>query len=193
MRLFVAVVPPERALDQLAELMTGFGVVVSSPSDPDDRGGSGGGRGARDRVRWTNRSQWHITLRFLGNVIEPEEVVNALEGADLAATSPVEAAMGRAVERLGRGVLCVPVAGLDELAVAVTKATAHIGQPPEPRPFHGHLTLARLPRKGRVDTSPWVGRSITARWPVDEVHLMRSRTDPDSARYQTLYRASLGS
>lgn len=197
MRLFIAVHPPENVLDQVAQLVAGFGVTGadepdSSTTDPDAQAAWRGQRSARARIRWTTRSQWHVTLRFLGDLRDPNEVVSALERADLAAPGWVEASMGPAVERLGRGVLCVPVAGLDTLAVAVIEATAHIGQPPDPRPFHGHLTLARLPRKGRVDTSAWVGRAIGASWPVEAVHLMRSQTHLHGARYETLHAAPVG-
>lgn len=197
MRLFIAVHPPGGILDQVAQLVGGFGVTgVDEPdgsmADPDAQAEWRGQRSARGSIRWTTRSQWHVTLRFLGDVPDPDDVMSALERADLASVGWVEASMGPAVERLGRGVLCVPVAGLDTLAVAVIEATAHIGQPPDPRPFHGHLTLARLPRKGRVDTSSWVGRAIAASWPVEAVHLMRSHTHSHGARYETLHATPVG-
>jgi RNA 2',3'-cyclic 3'-phosphodiesterase len=192
MRLFIAVHPPEHVLDQVEELVWGLAVSEGRSSHADDAAGPAGRRGGGRGIRWTTRARWHITLRFLGEVGDPAEVVDALGGASLSAMGPIEAAMGPAVERLGAGVLCVPVSGLDGLAGAVTRATAEIGRPPETRPFHGHLTLARLPRKGRVDTRPWVGQAIGARWPVDQVHLMRSHTDPDGARYETVHTTDVG-
>jgi RNA 2',3'-cyclic 3'-phosphodiesterase len=191
MRLFIAVHPLERVLDQVDELLRGFGVSEGRPSHTDDRSGPAG-RGARRGVRWTRRTQWHVTLRFLGEVDDPAPVIDALEGAGLRSLGPIEAAMGPAVERLGPAVLCIPVAGLERLAGAVTKATAELGRPPETRPFRGHLTLARLPRRGRVDTRPWVGQAIGATWPVEQVHLMRSHTHPDGARYEIVHATGVG-
>lgn len=146
MRLFVGVRPPDRVLDALD--------CLARP----DRAG----------VRWTRREQWHVTLRFLGEVEDPDPVVTALAGARL---PRCEARVGPRVEALGRQVLCVPVAGLDELAQAVGEATAGFGQPPDERPFRGHLTLARL-RRG----SPrhLTGAAVEGRFPVTEVRLVRS-------------------
>ncbi len=84
----------------------------------------------------------HITLRFLGDC-DQDEALRALESAALA---PAGVALGPAVERLGRGVLMLPAAGVDELAASVTDATSFIGQPPPDHPFVGHLTIARFKR-----------------------------------------------
>jgi RNA 2',3'-cyclic 3'-phosphodiesterase len=191
MRLFIAVHPPERLLDQVDELLRDLGVSAGHPSQADHRSGPTGHH-ARYGVRWTTRAQWHVTLRFLGEVDHPAPVIDALDGADLGSMGPIIASMGPAVERLGTAVLCIPVSGLDRLASAVTRATAELGRPPETRPFRGHLTLARLPRRGKVDTSPWVGQAIASTWPVEQVHLMRSHTHPDGARYEIVHATGVG-
>lgn len=172
MRLFVAVQPPEDVLDQVSELVT----ALREGGDADSVSG----------MRWTGRAQWHITLRFLGEVDDPDEVTDALGGAGLASPGPVEAMIGPKVDLLGQSVVCVPVAGLDGLASKVVAATEDVGEPPDPRPFHGHLTLARLPRRGRVDTSPWVGYPFFAAWPVNEVHVVQSHRQHDGSRYEVL-------
>ena len=64
--------------------------------------------------------------------------------------SPTAVTSGRGSAASAATVVCVPVAGLDELAAAVPRPTAAIGEPPDPRRFAGHLTLARLRRPGRV-------------------------------------------
>src|SRR4051794_16312682 len=110
MRLFVAVWPPEDVLDAIAAL--------DRPDTPS--------------VRWTGREQWHITLRFLGEVDGPPE--DLLE--PLAALAPAPVTFGPTTERLSGRVLVIPVHGLDDLATAVA-------DPAQTRPFHGHLTLAR--------------------------------------------------
>ena len=125
MRLFVAVRPPDDVLDAVAALA----------------------RPAHPGVRWTTRDQWHVTLRFLGEVGDPEPVAAALAAAPLPAAT---AALGPRVTALGSGVVCLPVAGLDALAAAVSEATAGWGRPPEHRRFRGHLTLARVDRPRRA-------------------------------------------
>ena len=144
-------------------------------------------RPERTGVRWTRRDQWHVTLRFLGRVDEPAEAVTALSSVDAPAT---EAVLGPEVSRLGRGVVCVDVQGLDEVAAAVIEATRHVGRPPEDRQFKGHLTLARVKGGGMRGL---VGAAVSARWPVGELHLVESRLHPHGARYETVARFPLRS
>jgi 2'-5' RNA ligase len=155
-RRFVAVWPPEEVLD-----------AVEALHRPVDLGG-----------RWTRRDQWHVTLRFLGDV-PLAEVVHALAGVG---DGPVEARLGPGVARLGRGVIQVPVDGLDGLADDVVARTASLGRPPEDRPFVGHLTLARLAGK----PPPGVLRQpIEATWTVAEVAVVASHLGGNAARYET--------
>jgi len=171
-RLFVAVQPPDDVLAAVAAL--------PRPERPD--------------VRWTSRDQWHVTLRFLGEVDDPAPVAAALDTAPL---PPAEAVLGPEVAALGRHVVCVPVAGLDALAAGVVAATASFGDPPDDRPFHGHLTLARIGRRrggsggasGRSAARPGdlTGAPFDHRFPVDAVRLIHSRLGPGGARYEDLH------
>ena len=136
-------------------------------------------------LRWTRHDQWHVTLRFLGES-DPEAAAVAL--ADLAA-QPAVAELGPVTRLLGQRIVVVPVDGLDELARTVVATTVGLGGPPADRPFTGHLTLARA--KGPVPSGT-VGIPITGRFPVGEVCLVRSRTLPEGAAYETLERFSLG-
>jgi 2'-5' RNA ligase len=160
MRLFVGVCPPERVLDALER--------VDRPK--------------RDGVRWTRRDQWHVTLRFLGEVADPDPVAAAL---DVAPLHGCEAQLGPEVEALGRHVICLPVAGLDELAQAVEQATAGFGQPPDDRSFRGHLTLARLRRRARP--TGLAGQAFEDRFRVTDVRLIRSHQDAGGSRYEDLH------
>lgn len=175
MRLFVALRPPEPVLDDLETLISGL-VRASSKE----------GRGQGDGLRWASRDQWHVTLRFLGDVEDPAEVVDAL--GERRRVGEVEAVLGPRVGLLGRSVLCLPVAGVDELADSVIAATAGIGRPPDDRPFRGHLTLARLRRGRASEARPCVGGRLEARWAVGELEIVRSHTDPEGARYETVAR-----
>lgn len=159
-RLFVAVVPPAPAL-----------AAVDRLARPEAAG-----------VRWTTRDQWHVTLRFLGEVPDPGPVAEALDAVSLTTAT---ASLGPRVATLGHGVLIVPVAGLDALAGAVVGATADLGQPPGDRPFRGHLTLARARRGASVRGLE--GEEVAAAFPVGEVRLVRSRLGRDGPRYEDVH------
>jgi 2'-5' RNA ligase len=137
-------------------------------------------------VRWTVAAQWHITLRFLGWVADEERARQALLRVDHDALTAV---VGPRLTVLGRGVLCVPVAGLDDLAAVVQAVTRGIGRPAPDRPFRGHLTLARA--KPGVDLRALSDTPFVAQWAVREVTLVASDTRPDGARYEVIDRCAL--
>lgn len=150
MRAFVAVWPPPEVV-----------ATISGLSRPEVEG-----------LRWTGPDQWHVTLRFLGEVDE-EEAASAFD--TISAGVPVVAEIGPATGRFGRRILHVPVSGLDELAAATVAATAGIGHPPEDRRFAGHITLARARHPRGVDLRPLTGASVAGRWVVPEITLVASR------------------
>lgn len=162
-RLFVAVTPPDEVLDAIAGLPR-----------PDEPG-----------VRWTTRPSWHVTLRFLGNDVDEDE---ALAAVDALVAPPAVAELGPAVSRLGRNVVCLPVAGLDALAATVREATADVGDPPEARRFAGHLTLARLKHRAACGVA---GTAFQARFDVQAVELVRSILGQSGPTYEVLARQPL--
>jgi 2'-5' RNA ligase len=156
-RLFVAVQPPDDVLD-----------VLEALERPIESG-----------VRYTTREQWHVTLRFLGEA-DVAQAVDALDSLDAA---PTTAVLGPLVSKLGRAVVVAPVGGLDDVARRVGEATAAVGEPVDPRPFAGQLTIARLRRRGACRIA---GAPVSAQFPVDELHLVRSELDPGGARYEQI-------
>jgi 2'-5' RNA ligase len=162
-RLFVAVRPPASVLDAIGELPR-----------PDAPG-----------VRWVPPEQWHVTLRFLGEA-SMASLVQAID--EMPACPPVEAVIGPQVSRLGRSVLCLPVVGLEPVAGAVVAATSHLGEPPDPRPFNGHLTLARLGRRGSCGLA---GHRFVARFTVDTIEVVRSTLAPSGAQHEVMHRRRL--
>ena len=166
-RLFVAVWPSDEVLDRLTAL---------------DRPPLAG-------LRWTTRDQWHVTLRFLGQVSVTEAVAGALR--TVSTCRAVDATLGPATGRFGRRVVHVPVAGLEPVAAKVLQATAQLGRPPDDRPFAGHLTLARVAKDARVNLAPLTGVGVAGGWRVDAVCLVESRLSPGGARYEVLERFPL--
>lgn len=162
MRLFVAVWPTPSVVAALASL--------DRPELPG--------------VRWTAREHWHVTLRFIGTVLD-EAAGDVAAALAAVAQGPVDASLGPSVRLLGREVVCVPVHGLAPLADAVRTATGAFGAPPERRPFKGHVTLARLRGRVRVPSPP-LGQPIDAHWPAGEIHLVESHLSSIGPRYETL-------
>jgi 2'-5' RNA ligase len=160
-RLFVAVWPPRDVIGALRRLP----------------------RLDHPQLRWTTEGQWHVTLRFLGDVDDPTPIDAAL-GAGLAACAPAVAVAERRVRRFGAGALGVPVRGLDDLATAVAVATQPWGSERAAQPFRGHLTLARC--RGRVPAAAMATGLPVLRWDVAEVALVRSHLGRAGARYETL-------
>lgn len=162
-RLFVAAWPSRDVCDVIAAL--------DRPEHP--------------AVRWTAPDQWHVTLRFLGEV--PEQELAALTAAlrALADQPAVDVEVGPATQRLSRWVFVVPVTGLGALGDAVVDATRSFGEPPDDRPFAGHVTVARA-RRGRPIPAALAGQPVSASWRVRELALVRSTPASQGARYETL-------
>jgi RNA 2',3'-cyclic 3'-phosphodiesterase len=158
-RLFVAVRPPDTVRRRLLEL----------PRDE------------QPGVRWVPPAQWHITLRFVGDA-PVEQVVERLAAVDLPSST---ARLGPVVSRLGRDAVVIPVTGLDALAGTVRAATEDIGRPPGPRPFNGHLTLARLRQRVACGVA---GTRFVDEFQVAEIELVSSVLEPTGAVHQVVGR-----
>ncbi len=150
-RTFVAVWPPTAVIDELAALTV------------------------PDGVRRTKPENMHVTLAFLGDVADPAAVVDALAGRRW---DPVEVAVGPRLAWLGRGVLVVPVSGLDQWAAQVADA---LGQRRD-RPFRGHLTVART----RSRRQPPVDVPVEHHFRARSVAVVVSELGPNGATYTTV-------
>lgn len=186
-RLFVAVWPPPvvvEAVEAVAEALRRRAGDV--PAGAGDTRGASAAAIARG-LRWTDPADWHVTLRFLGQV-DHASAVGAF-GAIERQARPVVARVGPNTGRFGRRVLHVPVQGLEELAAAAVAATSDVGEPADDRPFAGHLTLARARARGGADLSSVVGVPVSAVWEVEEITLVASRpgaTGAGVARYEVV-------
>lgn len=161
-RLFVAVWPPPAVVDLLHGLPRADG----------------------PRLRWTTPDQWHITLRFLGDVDE-DDAVHLLAAVD---GRPCAVELGPAVTRLATDLVVAPVHGLDALAAAVWAVHPELGAAPHADGFRGHVTVARQRGGGSTAAD---GASIAASFLVDEIALVRSELHPEGARYTTVTRRRL--
>ena len=145
---------------------------------------------------------WHITVRFLGEVFQPDRVAAALDAACRG-----RPALPCVVEGLGTFPATgfppgkkarvawagVRASGITALATAVEQATAAFGEPPERRPFVAHVTLARLPNP--ADLRSLVDRhraTLFAQGTIDRVVLYRSTLGPGGPRYEQVHVVRLG-
>jgi 2'-5' RNA ligase len=165
MRMFVAVVPPERAVEDLGEFLA-----------PRQEAGSG--------LRWAVPEQWHVTLAFLPQV--PKRSLDDLlarlqRAADRRTPFDLTVAGGGAFPNAARAK--VLFAGLDvsdaeelrRLATGARAAAGKAGAEVTGTRFHPHLTLARLGRP--VDVTRWIRVFDAYRgptWQAAEITLIQS-------------------
>lgn len=157
--------------------------------------------GLHSRLSWTRPENWHLTLRFLGDVEEKrvEEVRTALARMTF---SPFTMQAGRPGffpnDRKPR----VLWLGLDqgapqcrELFHRVEDLMEPLGMSKEKRPFRAHLTLARI-RQDKGDDWKEVLRSLRARqWPpfaCRELVFWKSDLGPGGPRYTRLQTCEAG-
>jgi 2'-5' RNA ligase len=172
--------------------------VAVWPDDLTVRRLSGLDLGSVPGLRTVRAEQWHVTLRFLGDVQEDllPELVDTLGGATTRIRAPVRCTIGPATAWLGgTRVLQIPATGLDGVAEAVRQATVPIIPDTAEAPFVGHLTVARV-RGRRPDQSARAaaaGVAFTAEFAVSRFLLVASALSPAGPRYSTLERFPLPS
>lgn len=180
MRLFVAVYPPEPALDHLAAAVGALRL--------------GGAAADGTNVRLARRPLWHVTLVFLGEVADDRapaatEAVRAGVARWRAASATVPALRLAGGGRFGRGrasVVWIGLAGdidpLYQLTRSVRRAlrAARLGF--DRKPFRPHLTIARpgdrLPATDlAADVAALAGYQGPV-WPAERLRLVRSFPGP---------------
>lgn len=138
-RLFVAIPLPEEVRDALA------GIAAGVPG-----------------ARWTASENLHLTLRFIGEVPEPEfrDIAEALSRVDGAPFWLRVKGVGQFGDRRRAKMLWAgiePTAEVQLLRNRVENRLTRLGLTPEGRKFMPHVTLARL-KDTPVD---WVGRFLS--------------------------------
>lgn len=151
-------------------------------------------------LRWVQPHGIHLTLKFLGDV--PPSRLPAIQDA-LATVATRHAPFDLVATGLGvfpslsrPNVLWVGLAGdlprLHRLRDDVEAAIAPLGYLTESRPFHPHLTLARIKDaapadlQGVRDLLRQPPAADLGALPVTAVYLMRSDLSPQGARYTPL-------
>ena len=187
-RLFIAISMPDQVKDEIEKTQREL------------RGAFPG-----NFMRWTKREQFHLTLKFLGNVAEARvaELADVLRSA----CAPFNTMRLRA-ERVGffpdmryPRVAWVGVHDsqneLARLQPAIETAVNNFTSEKAEKRFIGHVTLARIqgiPRQ-QAELLSKLAQGMTNRffgeWMADKVKLIRSELSSGGARYTTLAEFSL--
>ncbi len=125
---------------------------------------------------------WHLTLRFLGPTSEVRRdlLLAALEaGLDQPSFTTRLAGLGAFPRPTAATVVWVgvddPAGGLTGIAEVCETAARAVGFEPEERPFHPHVTLARVRPPRNVVALVEQSEPAGVRLAVEEVTLYRSR------------------
>lgn len=147
-------------------------------------------RGGLASARWIEPENYHITLRFIGDVGEPaaREFAAALDGVETPAfelrIEGLGSFGGRKPRALWAGV--APNEALVALQQAHERAARRAGLAPERRNFHPHVTLARL-RGGKPPAiARWLelqGGFFAEPFTVQRFVLMSSRASTGGGPY----------
>jgi len=115
------------------------------------------------RASWTRPESWHLTLEFLGEVDASfvERFIPAIEPAafetvpgEIQAAPAVVFPEHRRPRVLGVGFLPSPgLESISRLAAGAQEIAGRLGHKGENRPYHAHVTFARL-------REPWPGSSM---------------------------------
>jgi RNA 2',3'-cyclic 3'-phosphodiesterase len=154
----------------------------------------------REAVRWTKREQFHLTLKFLGNV----------EAQRVGALTEALRAAGRGFAPLdlrAEGIGCFPNLRaprvvwvgvrdqreqLPELQRAIESATQPFTAEQSPERFTGHVTLGRIQGLRHAEAEAF-GRQVAGlatrafgNWRAASIELIRSQLSSAGASYATL-------
>ena len=171
-RLFVALLPSDPARAALAELT-------------DDL----------PRARWTPAAQFHLTLRFIGEVSDDEmhRVSEALARVRVAPFPLGVEGVGRFPPRGQPGVVWAGVGGghpfLHRLRQQVDDLLLTTGVPFELTPFVPHFTLGRTRESHPATVEQWLKRHRDFAgpiWQVEEFHLIESTAETGGVSHATI-------
>lgn len=142
-------------------------------------------RALGDGLRWTRTGQRHLTVQFLGPVGEPARLVESVsESVRRVPPFTLGLGGGGAFPNARRAsVVWIGVREGSEAMRELAAAVASAPREPDDRPFHPHLTLARVNRARdlRVLVTALDALAPSPTWTVDDVVLFESTTHADGA------------
>lgn len=177
MRLFTALDPPPDTVERLAPLQR--------PDSLD--------------ARWTSPEQFHVTIRFIGNVDEETATAyrNALTGIESPPIECVPYGLDVLPSRRNPSVLIVGLEqteALMDLYQTVSDVLEAEGLEPETRTYRPHVTLARVRGLPARSVHAFLDETAAASlepFTVDAFHLYESTLTSDGAVHESLEAFSL--
>jgi 2'-5' RNA ligase len=159
-------------------------------------------RAPRARLTWVPSERLHVTVRFIGDVDERRADALAAAVKSELAIQPFELVSEgvgvfppRGAPRVFWARLTTGVGSLTALERDVSARLEACGLPREDRPYHPHVTLARVRDAAGLRSGPLLdgltGRRFGA-WPVNAITLVQSRPSPHGHVYVALQRTPLG-
>ena len=154
--------------------------------------------------RWIPHRNYHLTLKFLGET--DEEILGDLKEAATRVASQMGSPFRIRLEDFGafpslsrpRVVFYSIKEGsgkISDLAGRLNREMEPLGFESERRPYHAHLTLARIKRKlapsviEKLKRIPSLPEEANQR--VDSIILFRSRLSPSGAAYERIHNSPL--
>jgi 2'-5' RNA ligase len=182
-RLFIAITLPEEVKAKIEAAQTELRRALPGPG-----------------VRWTRREQFHLTLKFLGDVeaalVQPlEEALRAACGGFSALPLRAECVGFFPDQRYPRVVWAGvqdQASQLPRLQQAVDAATRVFTTKQKEERSTGHVTLARIKAIRRPEAealgkaAAGMAERLFGQWTAGEVELMRSVLSPQGARHTSL-------
>jgi 2'-5' RNA ligase len=147
-------------------------------------------RGGLPGARWVDVENYHLTLRFIGDVEgrTADEIVNALDRVHRPsfqlALSGVGAFGSKKPHAIWAGASSSP--GLFALQAEIERICQRVGVPGDPRKFTPHVTLARLKNASPHDVARYLsarGNFATLPFKVTRFVLMSSRESVGGGPY----------
>jgi 2'-5' RNA ligase len=180
---------------------------LAVPADPKVRAAvvalSSGVQSSASGIRWEDPMKLHLTLKFLGSV-DPGILTKLSD--DIASLISYHSSFDMIYEGVGAfpsvdrpKILWVGVRG-DEQMIHLQRDIEHVakkfGFAEDDKPFHPHITIARVKRSDTSHRLTAILKSLTFE-PISgrctEVLVMRSEPGPDSSRYTVLHTIPLRS
>jgi RNA 2',3'-cyclic 3'-phosphodiesterase len=159
-RLFTALEIPEEAANAIALL-----------------------RGGLPGARWVDPSDYHLTLRFIGDIDDrlARDVEDELADAG---RGPIEVTLNALSSFGGHDphsvhVAAVPTRELGDLAAGHERILRRLGLKPDSRKFTPHVTLARMRHASAIDVADYIsarGRIEPIRFKAEEFVLYSARS-----------------
>jgi len=147
-------------------------------------------RGGLPGARWVDVENYHLTLRFIGDVDGrlADEIANALDRVHRPAFSLTLSGVGAFGSRKPHAVYAgvAPSPGLFALQAEIERICQRLGLDADPRKFTPHVTLARLRSSSPADVALYLsarGNFAAMPFRADRFVLMSSRDSVGGGPY----------